>query len=38
LDPSTPRQLGRTGLALSQLGIGTAPLGNLWESIPESRA
>jgi D-threo-aldose 1-dehydrogenase len=38
LDPSTPRQLGRTGLALSQLGIGTAPLGNLWKSIPESRA
>jgi hypothetical protein len=38
LDPTTPRQLGRTGLALSQLGMGTAPLGNLWERITESRA
>lgn len=38
MDPTTPRQLGRTGLALSQLGMGTAPLGNLWERITESRA
>ena len=38
MDPSATRQLGRTGLALSPLGIGSAPLGDLWERIPESRA
>ena len=37
MDPSATRQLGRTGRALSQLGIGSAPLGGLWERIPESR-
>jgi D-threo-aldose 1-dehydrogenase len=38
MEPSATRQLGRTGLRLSQLGMGTAPLGDLWERIPESRA
>ena len=38
MDPTARRQLGRTGLALTQLGMGTAPLGDLWERIPEERA
>jgi D-threo-aldose 1-dehydrogenase len=38
MDPTARRQLGRTGLALTQLGMGTAPLGDLWERIPEARA
>ena len=38
MESGTPRQLGRCGLTLSQLGAGTAPLGDLWEQIPESRA
>lgn len=38
MDPAAKRQLGRTGLALTRLGMGSAPLGDLWERIPESRA
>lgn len=38
MEPSARRELGRTGLELTQLGIGSAPLGDLWERIPESRA
>jgi D-threo-aldose 1-dehydrogenase len=38
MGPTAKRQLGRTGLALTQLGMGTAPLGDLWERIPEERA
>ncbi|MEM7024618.1 MAG: aldo/keto reductase [Pseudomonadota bacterium] len=38
MDPTTTRPLGRTGLALTQLGMGTAPLGDLWERIPEDQA
>ena len=38
MDPTTARRLGRTGLALTQLGMGTAPLGDLWERIPEDQA
>ena len=38
MDPTARRQLGRTGCALTQLGMGTAPLGDLWERIPEERA
>jgi D-threo-aldose 1-dehydrogenase len=38
MDPTARRQLGRTGLSLTQLGMGTAPLGDLWERIPEERA
>ncbi len=32
------RQLGHTGLKLTELGFGGAPLGNLYEAIPEARA
>jgi D-threo-aldose 1-dehydrogenase len=38
MDPSVTRELGRTGLGLTRAGMGTAPLGDLWERIPESRA
>jgi D-threo-aldose 1-dehydrogenase len=38
MEPSATRTLGRTGLELSQLGMGSAPLGDLWERLPESRA
>jgi D-threo-aldose 1-dehydrogenase len=38
MDPRARRQLGRTGLALTQLGMGTAPLGDLWERISEAQA
>ncbi len=38
MDPAVTRSLGRTGLELTQMGMGSAPLGNLWESIPEERA
>lgn len=38
MDPTARRQLGRTGLALTRLGMGTAPLGDLWERIPEEQA
>jgi D-threo-aldose 1-dehydrogenase len=38
MDPATTRELGRTGLALTRLGMGSAPLGDLWERIPEDRA
>jgi D-threo-aldose 1-dehydrogenase len=38
MDPTARRHLGRTGLALTQLGMGTAPLGDLWERIPEDQA
>jgi D-threo-aldose 1-dehydrogenase len=32
------RQLGRTGVAVTGLGLGTAPLGELWETIEEEEA
>ena len=32
------RQLGRTGIELPILGLGAAPLGELFEIIPEDRA
>jgi D-threo-aldose 1-dehydrogenase len=38
MDPSVTRELGRTGLRLTRAGMGSAPLGDLWERIPESRA
>jgi D-threo-aldose 1-dehydrogenase len=31
-------ELGRTGLRVTRLGLGCAPLGGLFESVPESRA
>jgi D-threo-aldose 1-dehydrogenase len=33
-----PRQLGRTALKVGVLGLGGAPLGDLYERIPEERA
>jgi D-threo-aldose 1-dehydrogenase len=32
------RQLGRTGALVSELGLGTAPLGELWDMIEEEEA
>ena len=32
------RPLGRTGLPVSQIGFGAAPLGNLYESFPDRQA
>lgn len=31
------RTLGRTGLELTAFGMGSAPMGNLWEALPEDR-
>jgi D-threo-aldose 1-dehydrogenase len=36
--PAATRELGRTGLRLTQAGLGAAPVGDLWERIPERRA
>lgn len=33
-----PRQIGRTGLAVGALGLGGAPLGDLYERVPEEQA
>ena len=38
MDPSAARALGRTGVALSQLGFGAAPLGDLFSVVPEDVA
>lgn len=38
MDISTSRPLGKSGLAISCLGLGGAPLGDLYERIPEERA
>ncbi|MGA2794535.1 MAG: hypothetical protein ABSE69_13580 [Roseiarcus sp.] len=32
------RQLGRTGVTVTELGLGTAPLGELWDVIGEGEA
>ncbi|MGI9417650.1 MAG: aldo/keto reductase [Geminicoccaceae bacterium] len=37
MDPSTTRTLGRTGLDLTAFGMGSAPMGNLWETLTEDR-
>ena len=37
MDPSTTRTLGRTGLGLTAFGMGSAPMGNLWEVLTEDR-
>ncbi len=37
MEPSTKRTLGRTGLDLSAFGMGSAPMGDLWETLPEDR-
>ena len=38
MDPTTTRQLGRTGVALTQLGFGGAPLGDLFIRVSEADA
>ena len=35
MDPAVTRQVGRTGLSVSQLGMGSAPIADLWERLPE---
>ncbi|MFF8372392.1 aldo/keto reductase [Streptomyces lydicus] len=36
--PQGPRELGRTGVTVPPLGLGCAPLGNLYRAMPEARA
>jgi D-threo-aldose 1-dehydrogenase len=38
MDPTATRTLGRTGVAVTQLGYGAAPLGNLFSIVPEEEA
>jgi D-threo-aldose 1-dehydrogenase len=38
LDATTLRPLGRTGLSVTALGLGTAPLGGLYAPLPRSQA
>jgi D-threo-aldose 1-dehydrogenase len=38
LSPTATRQLGRTGVAVTQLGFGTAPLGNLFVNLTDEEA
>ncbi|MGI9484404.1 MAG: aldo/keto reductase [Geminicoccaceae bacterium] len=37
MDASTTRMLGKTGLELTCFGMGSAPMGNLWEHLSEDR-
>ena len=37
MDPTAVRRLGRTGLEVTQYGMGSAPMGDLWERLPEER-
>ncbi|MFJ9409971.1 aldo/keto reductase [Streptomyces sp. NPDC101393] len=36
--PRGPRELGRSGVTVPPLGLGCAPLGNLYRALPEERA
>ncbi len=38
MDPFASREIGRTGVEVTQLGLGGAPLGELFERVAESRA
>lgn len=38
MDVGTIRKLGRTGVGLTQLGLGTAPLGELFVRVPDDQA
>jgi D-threo-aldose 1-dehydrogenase len=38
MDPTATRPLGRTGVELTQLGFGTAPLGDLFVTLSEAEA
>jgi D-threo-aldose 1-dehydrogenase len=37
-DPLATRRLGKSPLSVTQLGVGTAPLGDLYQRVPESDA
>jgi D-threo-aldose 1-dehydrogenase len=37
-DPLAVRQLGKSRLSVTQLGVGTAPLGDLYQRVPEADA
>ena len=37
MDPAAARTLGKTGLKVTQYGMGSAPMGDLWERLPEDR-
>lgn len=37
-DPTSRVELGRTGLRVTRLGLGTAPLGGLYAPVPDSEA
>ncbi|MEZ5932662.1 MAG: aldo/keto reductase [Alphaproteobacteria bacterium] len=37
MEPSSTRTLGRTGLEVTCYGMGSAPMGDLWERLPEAR-
>ena len=38
MDPSLTRSLGKTGVRLTELGFGTAPLGELFVRVDEATA
>jgi D-threo-aldose 1-dehydrogenase len=38
IDPLAVRQLGKSPLSVTQLGVGTAPLGDLYQRVPEPDA
>ncbi len=38
MEPSTPARLGRTGLTVTRVGLGTAPLGGLYEPVDDEAA
>ena len=38
LDPSATRRLGRSGVEVSRLGMGTIPLGNLYVGLSDREA
>ena len=38
IDPLAVRRLGKSPLSVTQLGVGTAPLGDLYQRVPESDA
>jgi len=38
IDPLAVRRLGKSPLSVTQLGVGTAPLGDLYQRVPEAHA
>ena len=38
IDPLAVRRLGKSPLSVTQLGVGTAPLGDLYQRVPEPDA